>query len=672
MNKKIKSTILLIVLLSLSLSLLDVQQIFAQPMAERKAARKGDVEAMRSLANYYRGGMFGGDTHYKKAKKWALKAVKQDKKNPHGNRGELLLFKIHLIGDAKLPPNSKQARLWLQKAAQADKLIKRFPDKPDLNLNLIIELQKRALSGHADSQVQFARTLLHFGIDYQMAMANLEKAKAQNHSEAEYLIHKWSYIAKNTKLLQDANPKIPTDKIKPYTDKSTIAKLEYAYNQIQNQKMGKNELIAIETLLLPFLRDEEADIEVRIKVLAILQRIQSDKKRLQTLDILDKLAANYNISDYPFIRVPLEEYAIVREAMQSFKGFAGITQKYEGLKTMGLDSLQFEEYYFGNIEGLCKDYKSINQKENAEFIGTIRLQQYESEFKSIIGNLIERAHTLEQLLQIEAAFNEESWLKPIYSAHKTRLYAKIYALGVDVEDLNYLIAKTRMEKIGFKSLSEGRAYLPVIAQLDNLSEAQKDKLKQDLIRKTIKDSYKNPNEKQLAQLYDSLAHHTWLGGLGMDTYFNLKHNSDNNFRGYVEVRNKTYMYEVKRQGRSNNYDLSIMAVIRGSSNLAYKSKIEVRIAEDAPKHQVNIALAEPKGYSWIVAKNEYIQARVAAPENNLQVKEVGSQWSNFRVNSGINESEISRLEVPNEYEMQNTVRTALKYFIVKYNRLMRY
>ncbi|MEM6298982.1 MAG: hypothetical protein AAF740_09880 [Bacteroidota bacterium] len=153
----------------------------------------------------------------------------------------------------------------------------------------------------------------------------------------------------------------------------------------------------------------------------------------------------------------------------------------------------------------------------------------------------------------------------------------------------------------------------------------------------------------------------------MIKHFDYIADSENWFTGKVKRHSYVFQYTVTRDNpNSNEYDLKILYVYQGRSNLAYKSSLIVDQLND-DTFTVQIPLSRSKGYRWVESKSDFLKAFYRAGDAEIEPLVMGSSLSGKRRSDhGRSSTMLKAKASPGDFSAKTAIRSALKYFILEY------
>ncbi len=609
---------------------------------------------------------------YKKALKYYDKYVKgADKKLPEGKAGEMLLFRMYFTGGFGIDPDQKKALHYLSILDKHHNLERIYEYKENLYLVDIFNVQQEAGLGNADAQIRMARYLLEYEMHFTKAREWLQKASRKNRQDANYLKARWNLLRSRKAL--DAPKEWSGTLVQEllrisakYLPISDMARLEYIYlSTLDGQNPSEDEM---QRALQPILAENYPHKERQIKALALLGKVQKGKKRIATLRRILELAPNFDSAELKFVQKALSEIREVESKLKTLEGLHQLLTEREDLDGIPLDLTAYQDNYKGDIQPLLNLYKALRKPESITFVSEKNLRSYEAEIAKKIEAVFQQADTPEKVLAIRAAMEEETLLKKFYPSYKPRFRQKLINLGVSLEELDFFAEKKKLDRYRFKSWSEARKKMNDLAGDMNINSMAQMKLRSYIKYKVIHDLYgDNPTRSELENLRQTLYRQSWTSPEGDKAYFDYIADSENWFTGKIKRHNYVFQYTVTRDNpNSNKYELKILYVYQGRSNLAYKSSLTAEQLDDET-FAIQIPLSRSKGYRWEESGADFFKAFYRLGSAEIDPLVMGSGLSaKRRSDHGRSGSALKAKVSPGDFSAKTAIRSALKYFILEY------
>ncbi len=646
---------------------------------EIKKAKAGDARSGVTLMKVCRGTMLSPDhtKDYKTAIKFYEKYVAPDKKLPAGQRGERELFEMYFSGGYGIEADLKAARKWwMIRQSTNEDLTRTYAYKANLDLKNIFDVKTQANVNDGPSQFLMGRYLLEYGIHLGQGVAHLDRAHQLRHPDAQYLKERWLLLRQHNQSHDEPerwNEALQKKTLKlasKYLNQSPLAGLEYSYIRLLDRQ-SPPEATELEEVMARVLAPDYDHKERRLKALTMLEKVQTGKDRILTLRQILDLANTMDKSQVSFAVNLLLEAQQIEEKLQSLDGLYQLLKEQQDIEGIAIDMPAYRNNYNGDITPLVALYKALRDPNNTAWVRPENIKKYEVEIARKIEDIFQHAKTIEQVMAIQTAMEQEPVLQKFYPAYANRFRDKLQALGADTESLDYFAEKKKLDAITFKSWDEARNRMRALMSDPNIHSLAQMRLSSYIKYKVIRDLYgENPSMRQIEQLRNTLYQQTWLSPEGDKVCFAYMRDSQNWFTGEVRRHNYTFQYTVTREDPSSKeYNLKIMYVYNGRANLAYKSTLTAeKLNNDA--YAIEIYLARRKSYRWVESKSDYFKALYRDKTPSIEALAVGSLSRERRSDHGLAEQALKAKESPADFSSKTAIRTALRYFILEYVGVM--
>jgi len=633
-----------------------------------KKAKKGDADAMLLVAERCRGGLFTSAElrDYEEAKEWYREAYLKLGKLPQ--EAALGIFTINFTGGYGVERNWKSARPWLHMATE-EPLIKVYPDRPDIEVGDIFEDHVKAERGNAKARLKMARQLVEFKMDYKKGFEWLKKAAEEDSlPDALYTYEKWKYSRRNYgKIVKNQYDSKLLSIMEEYAGTSLMARLELGYLLGYDTQAPRKTEEEIREILAPFLvNNSKLPVSQKLKAHLILAQFipkKSGKKRLEILRKIELLARNCDIERYAFAKPYLNEYGLIAEKMHRYHGLDSIAKEYD-LDAIPTDVHALETSFDGNVQGITGFFAALNQPECKAFMDASHIASLQREMNERIPIVLDAADNFSKLIAFEEALKNDPYLSSFRSTYSSKVKARFAELGIPESKVKFYYAQKDIFNKKFASVADAESEISRIADNPEYTAAQKDQLKEALSAKVIADltSGKSPREMASA-LRSAKRKHPWLAKQADELIFRAETATASKFTGKIRRGGLIYYYEVNRL-KGSKYKVNVKVITGGRANLAYSGEVEVQKHER--DMEVNLPLAEYKGYRWEISDRDVLNARYTMAADFI-TPEAKGRMAQKQMPSGLPQLATTRSELPGDYSEQTAIRTTLKYFILEYN-----
>ncbi len=654
------------------------QQAFAQKKAdsffkeEEKKAKQGDVRAMVALGDAYRGDVFSSDDNrdFAKALKWYKKA-QLSTVGTKGQKGELGLFLIHWIGGYGVERNEAEALRWLEEVKLQTTAFLSYDDRPNISLQRVAELQAAAEKGNSEAQVELARVYLEFGLEYPKAFFWLDRADIDGNNDAPFLKNKWQILRSRPNLLdpnnwQEYSAALTHTWQRGMAEGSVMATMEYMAAQMQTNRVEAR--TAEEVIKLT--NSKKLSPELMAKAFLLIYSVKAGKEKYVYLRKFAEAAKGQDFSNSVQAQDANKAWANFSKKMASLNGYVDYASEHKEIRESTINLTDYRADYHGRLKGLIDLYTTLHKPENVAMIGAENIKNFDKDFFSKVFRVYQKVNTLDDLMNFRDMMNTENWLAPIREEYEARYPQKFAELGVSTDRIAYYQEKDRLNRKKFTNFAEGRLFLSELYLRNDLTASLKNELTSDTKKQIIYDIYgRSPSKKQLSQLQDVIYREKWILPEGEQVYFEMQHNSENNFSGDVTIGKVLYHYKCNRKGESNRFELNIYAVKNNQSNLVYNSSIDVQ-NKDVNTMVVKVFKSHFATYRWINSPSDYLEATINAQNPQFDTQDVGSMKDYLNKTQSTQSLPHKIKEAGKDFSQKIAVRSAVRYFILAYSNIL--
>jgi hypothetical protein len=664
-----------------------------EPLAlEIKKARKGDVAAMLQVAGVCKGYFMDRPEYkdYKSAVKWYNRALETGADAQATFETKFNLFQIYLYGGYGIKPDAILARQYFNEAlAIKPDLAKYYEYQPNIFFKDFFTAYDQAQNGDAAANLTYARLLLEYQINYEVA--NDALGRAASLPDAVYLRDKWQAIYTHYRTYGhesfDKNQHFAMMQSFQQVG-SQIALLEWVNDatgtHLEPQKLAPEKVYQ---LLHKF---PATNPEMQFKAFGLLQKHQKGAARMVTLR---------RLASVPHGMGP-EGVAFAKDWLAEFRAFDGQIATVDALgeqlntklndPVVKIEPVAYRANFGGQVRPLIQTAKEARAPIVRDLAGEARYQEYQQQVEAKIPLVLHRANSPHQLIEWEKAFKSDPWLKAFAPQYQDRLKARYLEFGIDSTNIMYyyeqgLIADTQFKNFdqGKRHVAEMTARLPqpqpvpkrvrpehkpiiernqkVLAEQARLVKLAKGKIITDVVGP-------EPTVEEIEWLNKRVIADPWLQPEGYDKFFEYTSQSKNWFSGQIQRGAVLYYYKVMRQTGTDKYKLEIFSVANDESNLVFNAVVKAFGNPADKQFEVHVYNARHTVYQWIPSERDYLKVTYRAGADRIDPLPVGNLNQFQDKGHGL---DATRKANPEEFSEMAAIRSAVQCFILDYNRALR-
>jgi hypothetical protein len=664
-----------------------------EPLAlEIKKARKGDVAAMLQVAGVCKGYFMDRPEYkdYKKAVQWYNRALENGADAQATFETKFNLCQIYLYGGYGIKPDANLARQYFNEAlAIRPDLAKYYEYQPNIFFKDFFTVYDQAQNGDAAANLTYARLLLEYQVNYEVAMDALGRAASL--PDAVYLRDKWQAI--NTHYGTHGHENFDKNQHFAMMQSfqqvgSQIALLEWvndaATTHLHQQKLSPEKVYQ---LLHKF---PATNPEMQFKALGLLQKHQSGAARMVTLRRLAGVPHGMDATGAAFAKDWLAEF-------RAFDGqIATVDALGEQLNTklkdpvVKIEPVAYRDHFGGQVRPFVQTAKEVRAPILRDLAGEARYKEYQQQVEAKIPLVLNRATSPHQLIEWEKAFKSDPWLKAFAPQHQDRLKARYLEFGIDSTNIMYYYEQGLITDTQFKNFDQGKRYvaemtarLPqpqpvpkrvrpehkpiiernqkVVAEQARLVKLAKGKIITDVVGP-------EPTVEEITWLNKRVIEDPWLQPEGYDKFFEYTSQSKNWFSGQIQRGAILYYYKVMRQTGTDKYKLEIFSVANDESNLVFNAVVKAFGNPADKQFEVHVYNARHTVYQWIPSERDYLKVTYRAGADRIDPLPIGNLTQFQDKGHGL---DATRKVNPDEFSEMAAIRSAIQCFILDYNRALR-
>ena len=668
--------------------------------AELRHAKKGDIEAMLTVAAAYRGDMLTEDAFkdYKNAVKWYEKALISNPTSAQQFEIKFNLFQLYFTGGYGIQPDIAMAKRYHQEAVALNPLPLISDYMPDLYLTDFFNAYERAQSGDNNAALRAAMMCYRYKIHYPTALRLLNRVAAE--PDAAYLANR--YEAELLRFRQTGHATLDRatlfDILRRHASQgSMLAKTELAYealkpSQYSAQRLKPEEAAALFSQIEQQWQTAYAK-EMQLKALCLLVKYQTGNEKIMTLRRLATLKNSGMTNDeYLFAQPALNELKNFEQKAATIEGLAELQQIY-GLKGFNIDAAAWRKHFNGEVKSLLNFKTEIEKPVIRQLVGNANADAYRAELQAKAAEVLQQAASPRRIIAFYEEWKQNQWLKNINPSLGNIIQERMTAMGIDSINMAFFYAQDIVEDTKFSNINEGRLFVnnllntlpkPLVIP-HNASKAERSRLeevnrkismeqsrltsfaKSKIIRDIVGEA---PSVEQIERAKPMLLYDPWLQPEGEKMFFYYTSDSPNWFSGEIKRGNIFYYYKVTRIGVTNRFRLEIQAVTNDKSNLVFNSIVRTNLSSDGT-YEVDVLGSRMTGYAWNISENDYLTCIFKQNQQMLDLQPFGYIARCMDRNHGYN-YEFPRQKVnPNDFSERNAVRSAVRALILEYHQALK-
>jgi hypothetical protein len=626
---------------------------------EKKFAKKKHIPSMITLGKAYIGSFFtdAARRDFKTGIDWIFKAQTMNDAKDIEEKGEWECFFAASLGGYGAPRDLGIAHQQLALLMQKKLDVRVFEDKPDLDLERLRNLTHKSEIGDSDAQTEMGRMVLEANFDYRLGLKWLKKAADNGHTEAGFLYEWWSKNARNHK---DENFYDSETTQKWFDKGSFLAALQYIAHD--NRLDLKKERKIFDSIT----QNENINPEIRLKILFQLQNKLKGRERLQLLKQIELYATNIAAApDYRFIKKISQEYFDMQRKAKTMLGLQQIIAENPFLSDIPLNYEEYKNDFNGDIRPCLRLLDALMSEENS-FLGGENIERYRDSLMRKVPLIYEKADNESKIIAFKKAVEERRDLRGIAGEFQHKIREKMGALGMDVQQLEYISEMEKLNNAKFKSFGEAKNTHDKVLTMSNLSPDYQRKLQVFIKQKTVLDVFGvKPSRSELLKIETELPAQKWLYPEAQTLIANFRNNFLDKYEGAVRNGTSFYFYRLARKTRSEDFDLWVYSVTNGKSNLVFKSSVATDFGIDA-KIFCTIYESRYVGYQWKESRSEFLKlaflnGKVEPSQNRGMDKYKSGEPTSFQ---------LSQNAIPNDFSAKGALQSAMTYFLLGFNKVL--
>jgi hypothetical protein len=508
-----------------------------------------------------------------------------------------------------------------------------------------------------NAMAEMGRMILEGHFDYQAGLSWLKKAADKGHLEAGFLYEWWS---KNARSYKSENFYDAATTEKWFEKGSVLATLQYiAGNESVDIKKIRKKLDEITD-------NEEVNAELRLKVLFQMQKRLKGKERLKLLKKIELFATNIAAApDYRFIKKISEEYFNMQRKARTLYGLQELINENSFLSDIPLNYEEYQNDFNGDIRPCIKLLDALMLEEN-NFLGEENIERYRDSLLRKVPLIYEKANDEPKILAFKKALEERRDLRSIAGDFQHKIREKMGAMGMDVQQMEYIAEMEKINNTKFKSFDEAKSAHDEVLTKNNLSPDYKRKLQTFIKQKTVLDVFGvKPSRAELNKIESELPAQKWLYPEAQTLLANFRNNFLDKYEGAVRNGKNYYFYRLARKNNSSDFDLFIYSVADGRSNLVFKSTVSTDFGIDSKIH-CTIYESKYVGYQWVESRSDFLKLSFLngkiEPSNNKGMDKYGTGTPTTQ--------QISQNAIPNDFSARGALQAAMSYFLIGYGKIL--
>ncbi|MCS7018118.1 MAG: hypothetical protein RMJ87_03205 [Cytophagales bacterium] len=662
-------------------------------------ARKGNVDAMITVAAAYQGNMLTEDAYkdYKNALKWYQRALASSPTAEQQFEIKFNLFRLYFTGGYGIQPDLSLAKLYHAEAVALNPLPIVSSYAPNLHLQEFFQLYEQAQTGDIQAAIKAAMMSYQYGIHYPTAMHLLNMAA--NQPDAAYLVNR--YEAELSKYRQTGNASLDRAQLFDILHRharqgSMLAKTALLFealtpSQFSGQRLKPEEAAALLDNIEQQWKAAYAD-EMQLKALCLLTKYQTGNNKILTLRRIAAVKTNLPSEELQFAKPLLEEWKNFERQAATIEGLAELQQKY-ALSGFTIDPNQWRAHFKGEVKALLHLKNELEKPVVQQLVGQANWEAYQEQLQKKAADVIKEAATPRLVINFHEELKRNTWLKTIRPSLEDAVKAKFSMLGIDSTNMPFFYAQSTIEDTKFSNIHEARMFISNLLNalpqpfviLRNTSKTEKARL-EELNRKIIAEQARlssfakvkiirdllgeAPSVEQIERAKPMLLYESWLQPEGEKMFFHYTSDSPNWFSGDIRRGNVFYYYKVTRIGTSNRFRLEIQAVANDKSNLVFNSIVRTNFSPDGV-YEVDILGSRMTGYAWNISENDYLTCIFRQNQQTIDLQPFGYIARCLDRNHGYHYDFPRQKVSSHDFSERNAVRSAVRAFILEYHNALK-
>jgi hypothetical protein len=397
-----------------------------------------------------------------------------------------------------------------------------------------------------------------------------------------------------------------------------------------------------------------------------MQKRLKGKERLKLLKKIELYATNIAAApDYRFIQKISQEYFDMQRKARTIQGLQQLITENPFLNDIPLNYEEYKNDFNGDIRPCLRLLDALMLEEN-NFLGEENLERYRDSLLHKVPQIYEKANDESKITAFKKAIEERKDLRGIAGDFQHKIREKMGAMGLDVQQMEYLAEMEKLNADKFKNFDEAKKIHDKVAAMNNLSPEYKHKLQVFIKQKTVLDVFGvKPSRNELAKIESELPAQKWLYPEAQTLIANFRNNFLDKYEGAVRNGTSYYFYRLVRKTNSPDFDLFVYSVANGKSNLVFKTSVATDFGIDA---KIYCTIYESKfvGYQWKESRSDFLKLSFL----NGKI-EPTANFGMDKYQSGVPTSkQIAQNAIPNDFSARGALQAAMTYFLLGYNKAL--
>jgi hypothetical protein len=264
---------------------------------------------------------------------------------------------------------------------------------------------------------------------------------------------------------------------------------------------------------------------------------------------------------------------------------------------------------------------------------------------------------------------EHSWVKSLKEQYLPQLDEKLSFMSINSSNLSLYQTMYQIHKQTFRDWAQAQNQISEMGLMP-IENKKRFQLIHFVKNKAIDDIMgADPFKEKIEEMRKYMTFTPWLQPEGKNAFFRYKSDSKYWFSGEIVRNGVHYFYDVSRSKDLDYYEMDIQYITGDKSYQAFHTMIRAE-TNPANSREINVTIynAYHDKYKWKFSESDYLRFSYRANEQAISMEERGNIHQLFDNKHGLPAASLTQKVGTGEFSEKNAIRTAVRYFILEYNR----